>query len=69
MESLSFQGSEDCLYLNVYTPELKNTARKPVMVYIHGGYMHFCNGSMKGYAPNPWVTEHLDVVFVSIQYR
>ena len=39
------------------------------MVYIHGGYMHFCNASMRGYAPNPWVTEHLDVVFVSIQYR
>lgn len=29
--------SEDCLYLNVWTPGLRNGARRPVMVYIHGG--------------------------------
>ena len=27
--------SEDCLFLEVYTPSL--TARRPVMVWIHGG--------------------------------
>lgn len=29
--------SEDCLTLNVWTPELKRTARRPVMVWFHGG--------------------------------
>ncbi len=29
--------SEDCLYLNVWTPGLRDNARRPVMVYIHGG--------------------------------
>jgi para-nitrobenzyl esterase len=29
--------SEDCLYLNVWTPEARARARRPVMVYIHGG--------------------------------
>ena len=29
--------SEDCLYLNVWTPEADLRARRPVMVYFHGG--------------------------------
>lgn len=29
--------SEDCLYLNVWTPGLRDNAKRPVMVYIHGG--------------------------------
>lgn len=30
-------GSEDCLFLNVWTPEVRATAARPVMVYVHGG--------------------------------
>ncbi|HEX5007603.1 MAG TPA: carboxylesterase family protein, partial [Hyphomonadaceae bacterium] len=29
--------SEDCLVLNVWTPTLERTAKKPVLLYIHGG--------------------------------
>src|SRR5690242_2989352 len=29
--------SEDCLVLNVWTPTLEKSAKKPVLVYIHGG--------------------------------
>jgi para-nitrobenzyl esterase len=31
------ETAEDCLYLNVWTPEARVSARRPVMVYIHGG--------------------------------
>ena len=31
------EQSEDCLFLNVWTPTLDRGARRPVMVWIHGG--------------------------------
>lgn len=33
--------SEDCLFLNVWTPELRPAAQLPVMVYVHGGAYAF----------------------------
>jgi para-nitrobenzyl esterase len=59
--------SEDCLFLNVQTPGLDD-ARRPVMVWIHGGA--FVNGS----GATPWydgarLVRHGDVVVVSINYR
>jgi para-nitrobenzyl esterase len=36
-------GSEDCLFLNIWTAEASPAAKKPVMVYIHGGA--YSNGS------------------------
>jgi para-nitrobenzyl esterase len=35
--------SEDCLYLNVWTPGLRDGARRPILFYIHGG--GYNNGS------------------------
>lgn len=67
--SLYHQG-EDCLSLNVWTAaEGMRNARRPVMVWIHGG-SYVCNGTAN---PRDWgdkfVKAHPEVVFVSINYR
>ena len=60
-------SSEDCLFLNVYTPACDGGAR-PVMVWIHGG--GFINGS----SSTPWydgtsLASRGDVVVVTLNYR
>lgn len=30
-------GSEDCLFLNVWTPALRDGGKRPILFYIHGG--------------------------------
>jgi para-nitrobenzyl esterase len=37
------RSSEDCLYLNVWTPALRDGGKRAVMVYLHGGA--YSNGS------------------------
>ena len=67
--SLYPQG-EDCLTLNVWTAaDGMRTARRPVMVWVHGG-SDVCDGTAN---PRNWgdqfVKVHPEVVFVSINYR
>lgn len=58
--------SEDCLYLNVFTPlHPKFGERRPVMVWIHGGA--FVVGESDGYDPVRLVGRDVDVV--TINYR
>ena len=59
--------SEDCLYLNVWTPGLDH-ARRPVMVWIHGGAFVTGSGSMPWYDGTRLAAE-ADVVVVAINYR
>uniref|UniRef100_I3KBP9 Carboxylic ester hydrolase n=1 Tax=Oreochromis niloticus TaxID=8128 RepID=I3KBP9_ORENI len=59
--------SEDCLYLNIYTPANRaNDAKLPVMVWIHGG--GFTLGSASTYDGSA-LAAYQDVVVVLIQYR
>ena len=67
--SLYPQG-EDCLNLNVWTAASgMRSARRPVMVWIHGG-SYVCDGTCN---PRNWcdrfVKAHPEVVFVSVGYR
>ncbi|HKW54214.1 MAG TPA: carboxylesterase family protein [Stellaceae bacterium] len=58
-------ASEDCLYLNVYTPK-DGGGNRPVMVWIHGGALVVGEGD--DYNPERMV-EQGDVVVVTINYR
>jgi para-nitrobenzyl esterase len=60
-------ASEDCLYLNVYTPSLSHSARLPVMVWIHGGAFSGGSGSQEIYEAGPIVSRN--VILVTINYR
>ena len=61
--------SEDCLKLNVWTPALADGAKRPVMVWLHGG--GFTNGNaieQDGYKGEN-LSRKADIVFVSINHR
>ena len=58
---------EDCLYLNVVTPAADG-ARRPVLVWIHGGAFTIGSASQDMYDPRP-LARRGDVVVVSINYR
>ena len=63
-------GSEDCLYLNIWSPAWspQELAEKkvPVMMWIHGGGNIF--GSANTYYPSHMVVEH-EVIVVTVNYR
>lgn len=60
-------GSEDCLYLNVYSPDIKPNKPLPVMVWIHGGAFISGSGNDDFYGPEFLVRQ--DVIVVTINYR
>ncbi|XP_030378452.1 venom carboxylesterase-6 isoform X2 [Scaptodrosophila lebanonensis] len=63
------EGSEDCLYLNVYTPEIErlNGASLPVMVWFHGGGWE-CGSGISGFYGPDFLLDH-DIVLVSANFR
>jgi para-nitrobenzyl esterase len=59
--------SEDALYLNVWTPGCDD-ARRPVMVWIHGGAFILGSGDTPWYHGDAFA-KHGDVVVVTLNYR
>ena len=59
--------SEDCLYLNVWTPNERSEAPLPVMVWIHGG--GFVGGSGSADESNGGALARKGVVAITINYR
>ncbi|KAK7113153.1 para-nitrobenzyl esterase-like [Littorina saxatilis] len=65
----AWTGSEDCLFLNVWTPSLHPPAPRPVMVWLHDGDMVYGSGNTAPFCPTPDVTEATGAVYVSVNYR
>ncbi|EHA99842.1 Carboxylesterase 3 [Heterocephalus glaber] len=66
-EDIPLKFSEDCLYLNIYTPaDLTKKSRLPVMVWIHGGGLVVGGASTYDGVP---LSAHENIVVVTIQYR
>ncbi|KAJ8680758.1 hypothetical protein QAD02_016545 [Eretmocerus hayati] len=60
------EGSEDCLYLNIYAPVRKErSAPFPVIFWIHGGCFQYGTGSVFG---AKYLADK-DVILVTINYR
>ncbi|XP_049801831.1 esterase E4-like isoform X2 [Schistocerca nitens] len=65
-----YMGDEDCLFLNVYTPQMpsdSSSAVTPVMVWIHGGGYTVGSGNTDMFGPD-YLLEH-GVVVVTLNYR
>ncbi|XP_055533358.1 juvenile hormone esterase-like [Wyeomyia smithii] len=66
----SVEGSEDCLYMNVYKPQLSKNPDKPlaVLVYIHGGGYFAGSASQGEFGPDRFMDTG-EVIVVVMQYR
>jgi len=60
--------SEDCLFLNVWTPALDDGRKRPVMVWFHGGGFSSGNGSSNAYEGTRLASRG-DVVVVTVNHR
>ncbi|XP_033212485.1 venom carboxylesterase-6-like [Belonocnema kinseyi] len=67
-------GDEDCLYLNVYTPQIsdpnlvsKQNIRYPVMIWFHGGGWLTGAGNFESFGPK-FLLDH-ELILVTVNYR
>ncbi|EDW59545.1 esterase B1 [Drosophila virilis] len=61
------EGSEDCLYLNVYAKKLKSEKPLPVMVWIYGGGFQIGEATRDVHSPDYFMQK--DVILVTLNYR
>ncbi|WP_259015862.1 carboxylesterase/lipase family protein [Emticicia fluvialis] len=67
MNSRSNGVSEDCLYLNVWTPALRNTKNLPVLVYFYGGGFVAGDASEPRYDGEAMAKK--GIIVVTVNYR
>lgn len=65
VRSSKYDGDEDCLFLNVYSRDLKGN--RTVMLWIHGGSFSGGSGNSGRFGPEFLLDE--DIVLVTINYR
>ena len=60
--------SEDCLFLNVFTPGLNDNKRRPIMVWLHGGSWGSCAGTAPGF-DGTRLARQQDVMVITLNHR
>lgn len=63
----AMMGDDDCLYLNVYTPDLNQEAKRAVIVFIHPGEFNAGSGNDDIFGPD-FIVEQ-DVILVTFNHR
>ena len=66
IKSPKYVETEDCLYLNIYTPTIERN-NLPVVVYIHGG--HFQYGYSKDNIINKDLAVEKNIIYITLNYR
>ncbi|MDX6457123.1 MAG: para-nitrobenzyl esterase [Acidobacteriaceae bacterium] len=67
--SAAMVPGEDCLRLNVWTPEINGSHKRPVMVYMHGGgFANGCGHDLLSYEGESLARNH-DAVVVNHNHR
>ena len=67
--NVGFGGiGEDCLHLNIWAPQTRNTDKRPVIFNIHGGGFVTCSGNHPMY-DGAKLAQVGDVVVVSVTHR
>ena len=62
-------AGEDCLRLNVWTPEINGSTRRPVMVWLHGGGFQVGSGHDLAAYDGEALSTRGDVVVVTLNHR
>ena len=62
-----WQESEDCLFLNVYSPCEPSEEPLPVMIWVHGGSYKRGSGDTSRYGPEYLLDS--DVIIITLNYR
>jgi para-nitrobenzyl esterase len=61
--------SEDCLRINIWTPSINDNAKRPVMVWLHGGGYVFGSDQELRMYPGDGLVRRGDVVVASVNHR
>ncbi|HEX3009669.1 MAG TPA: carboxylesterase family protein [Bacteroidales bacterium] len=61
------ENSEDCLYLNIWTPAVTGSENLPVLVYFHGGGLMAGSGSEPRYAGESMARN--GIISITVNYR
>ncbi|KAK4230327.1 Alpha/Beta hydrolase protein [Podospora fimiseda] len=69
LNETSYDTSEDCLSLSVYTPSVKPGEKLPVIIFIHGGAFNFGGQNIPYQIPANWVQDSQKHIVVTFNYR